>query len=128
MGDAIAHLVRVSTPLRILPHLISPNRHVTRAMSLYVGAAVHEPRYLALGKRISEFPGEQTQVGWGRLKFMFQRSVPVALIEVRIIYLQGEQSGLVPKGHHQGGSAAHPLERATSMHAQLREGARAEVG
>ena len=49
-------------------------------------------------------------------------------IEVRIIYLQWKQLGLLPEGHHQGGSAAHPLERATSMQAQLREGARAEVG
>ena len=57
-GDAIAHLIRVSAPLRVLPHLLSPNRHVARAMSLYVGAAVHEPRYLVLRKRISVFPGE----------------------------------------------------------------------
>src|ERR1700722_1313365 len=49
-------------------------------------------------------------------------------IEFRIIYLQREQLRLLPEGHHQSGSAAHPLERATSMQAQLGEGARAEVG
>jgi hypothetical protein len=49
-------------------------------------------------------------------------------IEFRIIYLQRKQSGLLPESHHQGGSAAHPLERAASMHAQLSKGARAEVG
>ena len=48
-------------------------------------------------------------------------------IEFRIIYLQGKEVGLLPEGHHQSGSAAHPLERATSMDAQLRKGARAEV-
>ena len=53
--------------------------------------------------------------------------VDVALIEFRIIYLQGKEVGLLPEGHHQSGSAAHPLERATSMDAQLRKGARAEV-
>src|ERR1700680_1972391 len=50
------------------------------------------------------------------------------LIEFRIIYLQRKQSRLLPESHYQGGSAAHPLERATSMQAQLRKGARAEVG
>ena len=55
MGDTIAHLIRVSTPFRILPHLPSPHRHVTRAMRYYVGAAVHEPRYLVLAER-SVFP------------------------------------------------------------------------
>ncbi len=78
MGDAIAHLIRVSTPLRILPHLLSPYRHVTRAVRLYVGSAIHEPRYLVLGKRISVFMGEQTEVRWGCRKLMFQRSVPIA--------------------------------------------------
>src|ERR1700687_4124755 len=34
-----------------------------------------------------------------------------ALIEFRIIYLQGKEVGLLPEGHHQSGSAAHPLER-----------------
>ena len=38
-------------------------------------------------------------------------------IEFRIIYLQGKQLGLLPESHHQRRSAAHPLERATSMDA-----------
>lgn len=76
MGDAITHLIRVSTALRMLPHLPSPNHHVPRAM--YVGPAVHEPRYLVLGKRISVSTREQTEVRWRLLKFMFQRSMPVA--------------------------------------------------
>jgi len=78
MGDAITHLIRVSTARRMLPHLPSPNHHVPRAMSLYVGPAVHEPRYLVLGKRISVSTREQTEVRWRLLKFMFQRSMPVA--------------------------------------------------
>ena len=41
----------------------------------------------------------------------------VKLIEFRIIYLQGKEVGVLPEGHHQSGSAAHPLERATSMDA-----------
>ncbi len=51
-----------------------------------------------------------------------------ATIELRVIYLQGKQLRLLPESHHQGGSAAHPLERATGVHAQLREGGQAEVG
>jgi cobalt-zinc-cadmium efflux system outer membrane protein len=39
------------------------------------------------------------------------------LIEFRIIYLQGKEVGLLPEGHHQSGSAAHPLERATRLDA-----------
>jgi CRISPR-associated endonuclease/helicase Cas3 len=50
------------------------------------------------------------------------------LIEFRIIYLQRKQPRLLPESHHQGWALAHPLERATSMDAQLGEGARAEVG
>jgi hypothetical protein len=50
------------------------------------------------------------------------------IIEFRIIYLQRKQSRLLPESHHQGWALAHPLERATSMDAQLGEGARAEVG
>jgi hypothetical protein len=51
-----------------------------------------------------------------------------SLIELRIIYLQGKQLGLLPESHHQGWALAHPLERATRMDGQLGEGARAEVG
>ena len=50
-----------------------------------------------------------------------------AVVGCTIIYLQGKEVGLLPEGHHQSGSAAHRLERATSMDAQLRKGARAEV-
>jgi hypothetical protein len=39
------------------------------------------------------------------------------LFEFRIIYLQGKEVGLLPESHHQSGSAAHPLERATRLDA-----------
>ena len=44
--DAIAHLVGVSFPLRILPHLFSPYWHIARAVSLYIRTAVHKAGYL----------------------------------------------------------------------------------
>jgi hypothetical protein len=53
-----------------------------------------------------------------------QKGNPTCIIEFRIIYLQSKQLGLLPESHHQGGSAAHPLERAASMQAQLRKGVR----
>jgi hypothetical protein len=67
----------------------------------------------------------QTNVGVQRLHT--RRSL-AETIEFRIIYLQWKQLRLLPEAHHQGGSAAHSLDRATRMQAQLGEGARAEVG
>jgi hypothetical protein len=74
--------------------------------------------------------------GWGAIGRPGSRSTTIATfnsssfdtIEFRIIYLQRKQSRLLPESHHQGWALAHPLERATSMQAQLRKAGGTEVG
>ena len=68
--NAVAHLIRVSRTLRMLPHLFAPYRHIAGAMSLYLRTAVHEAGDLVFLEWISVFPREAPQVGRRRSKLM----------------------------------------------------------